>query len=281
MLVARDACLRWRAACGLLHRALLPRTPHAHQVSRAHTRAPNTLRTSLPLQHVYYVVPCGPGPRPHVNPAPAPTPSLAEEGSREGVDAGCRRLTASWTREKAVRCARMRVCVCVCVAWALAGGRACRASWLLRRWWLPAGGAPHAALGCCAPHNLRHAQLLGCCVSHKPRHAQVLGCCASHKLRHAQQPRRSPAPDALSHGAHSAITIPHPPRDAPGRCPTRTSSCASFLRAMRRQAGRPGCRPASTPWLTCARTVGGGLRCAHAHTAWVGRAALSRPLGGG
>ncbi|KAL6748525.1 hypothetical protein V8C86DRAFT_1139607 [Haematococcus lacustris] len=37
-------------------------------------------------------------------------PSVADESSREGVDAGCRRLTASWVRERAVSDASIELC---------------------------------------------------------------------------------------------------------------------------------------------------------------------------
>ncbi|KAF5843023.1 DNA repair helicase [Dunaliella salina] len=37
-------------------------------------------------------------------------PTISEEGSREGVDAACRRLTASWTRERAVSDPNIELC---------------------------------------------------------------------------------------------------------------------------------------------------------------------------
>jgi hypothetical protein len=47
---------------------------------------------------------------PHTQPTPPPAAAAAEEGSRESVDAGCRRLTAAWTRERAARDASVELC---------------------------------------------------------------------------------------------------------------------------------------------------------------------------
>ena len=44
------------------------------------------------------------------SPANSGTASAAGEGSRESVDAGCRNLTASWVREKAVNDGAMELC---------------------------------------------------------------------------------------------------------------------------------------------------------------------------